>query len=67
MDKPSLRPGIPVETVESATTAWTEYRYIIISRKTKRTLENGQTNRPNSDNNKTDILFGQLSKTNSAR
>ena len=64
MDKPSLRPGIPWETVESATTAWTEYRYIIISRETKRTLENGQTN---SDNNKTDILFGQLSKTNSAR
>ena len=64
MDKPSLRPGIPVETVESATTAWTEYCYIIISRETKRTLENGQTN---SDNNKTDILFGQLSKTNSAR
>lgn len=63
MDKPSLRPGIQVETVESATTAWTEYRYIIISRETKRTLENGQTN----SDNKTDILFGQLSKTNSAR
>ena len=51
-------------TVESPTTAWTEYRYIIISRETKRTLNNGQNN---SDNNKTDILFGQLSKTNSAR
>lgn len=63
MDKPSLRPGIPEETVESATIAWTEYRYIIISRETKRTLENGQTN----SDNKTDILFGQLSKTNSAR
>ena len=54
MDKPSLSPG----------TAWTEYRHIIISRETKRTLENGQTN---SANNKTDILFGQLLKTNSAR
>lgn len=64
MDKPSLRPGIPVETVESPTTARTEYRFIIMSRETKRTLENGQTN---CDNNKTDILFGQLSKTNSAR
>ena len=64
MDKPSLRPGIPVETVESPTTAWTEYRYIIISRETKRTLNNGQNNR---DNKRTDILFGQLSETNSAR